>query len=44
MGRKSTLPPAGAERVKHLRAAGRSWSEVGRELGCSPWAARKAVA
>jgi DNA invertase Pin-like site-specific DNA recombinase len=35
IGRASTLPPDGAEKVKQLRATGKSWSEVTKEIGCS---------
>jgi putative DNA-invertase from lambdoid prophage Rac len=43
IGRPSTLSPGSAAKIKKLRAAGNSWSEVARKLGCSPWAARRAV-
>jgi hypothetical protein len=29
--------------VRDLRAEGRFWSQVAREVGCSPWAARGAA-
>ncbi len=43
IGRPSSLPPGGAAKVRELRAAGRSWSEIAKAVGCSPWAARRAV-
>ncbi len=44
IGRPSSLPPGGAAKVRELRAAGKSWSEVAKAVGCSPWAAMRAVA
>ncbi len=43
IGRPRTLDDAGVAKVRELRAAGRSWSEIAKAVGCSPWAARRAV-
>lgn len=42
IGRPRLEGPPRAE-VERLRAAGRSWSQVATELGCSTWAARSAM-
>jgi DNA invertase Pin-like site-specific DNA recombinase len=44
IGRPSSLPADGAEHVKKLRAEGKSWREIAKAVGCSPWAARRAAA
>ena len=44
IGRPLVLSPAQAARVKRLRAAGKSWSEVAEGAGCTSSTARRAVA
>ncbi len=44
IGRPRTLDDAGVAKVRELRAAGRSWTEVAKAMGCSPWAAMRAAA
>jgi DNA invertase Pin-like site-specific DNA recombinase len=43
IGRPPVLKPAEVERVKRLRAAGRSWAQVASEIGCKVGAARLAA-
>lgn len=44
IGRPLVLTPAKAAKVKQLRSAGRSWSEVAATVGCKVGAARLAAA
>lgn len=44
LGRPSSLPAGGVERVRRLRAAGKSWREVADAVGVSVMAARRAGA
>ena len=44
LGRPMVLSEAKAARVKKLRAKGRSWSEIAKDVGCKPGAARLAAA
>jgi putative DNA-invertase from lambdoid prophage Rac len=44
VGRPRTLTSAAAAKVAKLRAAGRSWAETAAAAGCTPSAARRALA
>lgn len=43
IGRQRSLSPAAVEQARRLRAAGKSWSEIAREVCCSPWVAMRAA-